>query len=96
VDFDAKVFRLFNKGWPPNRVIAKYGHADRVIKLWEEYRQIMQDDYCRALEKLGEYGFQADLDSKYPLSDQVDQLGGEHWTLLKRESGFGAWLKAQD
>jgi hypothetical protein len=48
-DFDGQVFRLFNKGLTPNKVVARLGKSERVFKLWEKFRRFMEDDYCKAL-----------------------------------------------
>lgn len=88
---------MFNKGLPPNNVIEKLGKAERVLKLWQQFRRLMEDDYHKALNKITEYGLEARKDYKNPLSEPVDYLIGENyvlsdekrliWKLLK-EKGF--------
>lgn len=84
-DFDKQAFQRFNQGWPPNKVIADLGKAERVFKLWEKHQKIMQDDYCAALnilhkwikkEECSEYPVE-----QYPLSARVEKLRWDEFTL---------------
>jgi hypothetical protein len=82
-DFDRKVFHCFLKGMSPAQVIEKFGSAERVIKLWEKYRQLMQDDYLKAIDSLAGYGFEIDRNSEYPLSDELDNVLADNWSIVE-------------
>ncbi len=95
-DSDAEIFRLFNKDLPPNKVIEKVGKPERVFKLWEMYRQFLEDDYCRARIKLSEYGFVASGDSDFPLCEQLDNLIGEREMFVEEEEEVRGILGEHD
>jgi len=92
-DFDKQVFRLFNKGWPPNKVVAKVGRAERVFKLWEKYRRLMEDDYLKALIRAAEYGLEASVNSSYPLMQHVDYLIAENCVLCEERDQIWSLVK---
>ena len=97
-EFDKQVFRMFNKDWSPNKVVEKLGHLERVFELWKRYRGFLEDDYCMALKKIIEYGFEPSKSSKHPLSEQIGRIIGEWYWLaeekklilnLLKEKGYG-------
>ena len=92
-DFDKQAFKLFNKGWPPNRVIAKVGSAKRVFELWEKYRRLMEDDYLKALIRAAEYGLEANVNSSYPLMRHVDYLIAENCVLSEERDQIWSLVK---
>lgn len=80
-DFDKQVFKLFNKGLHPNKVIEKVGNAKEVFRLWKKYREVMEDDYCLVRNKLLENGIIIDGNSEHPVAEQVESLLWEKFGL---------------
>jgi len=80
-DLDKKVFRLFNQGLPPSKVVEKLGRADYVFRLWREYCKLMQDDWSAALQILDNYGIEGREDSERPVAERVESLCKENFGL---------------
>lgn len=55
-DFDKLVFGELNSGHTPNQIIAKYGHAEEVLRLSEMWKKMEQDDYWKAIKLLRHFG----------------------------------------
>jgi hypothetical protein len=87
--FERDVFRLFLQNKLPDAVIAEFGRADEVVELWDKYSRIKEDDYYRAQSKLAEYGYSPSADSRYPVSEQLEQA-------LDDLNDWGEWLNEED
>lgn len=61
-DFDALVFKEFNTGHTPAQIIAKYGHAGKIKKLSDIWKETEHDDYWKAVRYLRDYGAISDSD----------------------------------
>ncbi len=86
-DFDKRVFKLFNTGVFPNRVVEELGNVKRVTELWKKYREFVEDDYLMAVEKTSKYGFKPNRSSRTPLADQVQRIINErYWLADEKES----------
>jgi hypothetical protein len=77
-DFDKQAFAMFNKGLPPNKVIVELGNADRVFKLWKKHRELMDDDYCLALDIVVPW-IRMSGNLKYPLAARVAKLRNDEF-----------------
>ena len=47
-EFEKTVFKMFNSGMHPNKVIERLGRVDKVVELWGKHCKLMDDDYCQA------------------------------------------------
>jgi hypothetical protein len=58
----------------PDGVIEKLGKTERVLDLWEKFRELKTNDYYTALSLVRDYCFEASEDPNFPLSESLNSF----------------------
>lgn len=91
-DFERQVFKLLNKGLPPNRIIAKLGKTSKVLELFEVHKKLMKEDFSLALSKIREYGFYES--GSCPLTDALGRIFEAYFELQNKLKELDGEIKA--